>query len=63
MSDSLTTNHANPVDWAMRHRRAVLLVLVFLLIGGISAYNVIPKESEPDIAILSPVMRGHLQYF
>jgi len=51
MSDSLTTNHANPVDWAMRHRRAVLLVLVFLLIGGISAYNVIPKESEPDIAI------------
>ena len=41
----------NPVDWAIAHRRSMLLLLVFLFISGIRAYQEIPKESEPDIAI------------
>ena len=41
----------NPIDWAIKRRRAVMLVLFFLLISGIVSYNAIPKESEPDIAI------------
>lgn len=41
----------NPVDWAIAHRRSILLLLVFLFISGIVAYQEIPKESEPDIAI------------
>ena len=41
----------NPVDWAIAHRRSMLLLLVFLFISGIAAYQEIPKESEPDIAI------------
>lgn len=39
------------VDWAISHRRSMLLLLLFLFISGISAYQDIPKESEPDIAI------------
>ena len=47
----MNTPATNPVDWAIHRRRAVLLVLVFLLISGLAAYQNIPKESEPDIAI------------
>ncbi len=39
------------VDWAIAHRRSMLLLLLFLFISGITAYQDIPKESEPDIAI------------
>lgn len=39
------------VDWAIHHRRSMLLLLLFLFISGITAYQEIPKESEPDIAI------------
>jgi multidrug efflux pump len=39
------------VDWAISHRRSMLLLLLFLFISGITAYQDIPKESEPDIAI------------
>jgi len=41
----------SPIDWAIRHRRAMVLILVFLLFSGVAAYQAIPKESEPDIAI------------
>jgi len=41
----------NLIDWAISKRRASLLVLAFLLISGILAYQSIPKESEPDVAI------------
>jgi len=51
MSHSGSGATSNPVDWAIHRRRAVLLVLVFLFISGIAAYNSIPKEAEPDIAI------------
>ncbi len=42
---------SNLVDWAINRRRSTLLVLLFLLISGVFAYQAIPKESEPDIAI------------
>lgn len=45
------SSSASPIDWAIKRRRAVLLVLFFLLISGIVSYQQIPKESEPDIAI------------
>lgn len=41
----------NIVDWSIKRRRAALLILLFLLIAGISSYQSIPKESEPDIPI------------
>ncbi|MFT6907764.1 MAG: multidrug efflux pump, partial [Oleiphilaceae bacterium] len=51
-SDSaLSSNKRGIVDWAISHRRSMLLLLLFLFISGISAYQNIPKESEPDIAI------------
>nr|WP_133007596.1 efflux RND transporter permease subunit [Marinobacter sp. JH2] len=36
---------------AMDRSRTTLLAFLFLLIGGMVAYQVIPKESSPDIAI------------
>jgi multidrug efflux pump len=39
------------VDVAIRNNRTVLLTLLFILVTGITAYQNIPKESEPDIAI------------
>lgn len=39
------------ITQAFSRSRAVLLVLVFILIAGALAYQSIPKESEPDIAI------------
>ncbi|WP_197475502.1 efflux RND transporter permease subunit, partial [Oleiphilus sp. HI0043] len=51
MKEYFGTAPKTPIDWAIERRRAVLLVLVFLLISGIFAYQSIPKESEPDIAI------------
>ena len=39
------------VDIAIQNNRTVLLILFFILLTGITAYQEIPKESEPDIAI------------
>ena len=51
-TDSLVSNKSvGIVDWAIAHRRSMLLLLLFLFISGITAYQEIPKESEPDIAI------------
>src|SRR5690554_8155946 len=36
---------------ALDRSRATLLLFVFLLIGGFAAYQVIPKEANPDVAI------------
>ncbi|MGN7611050.1 efflux RND transporter permease subunit [Magnetococcales bacterium HHB-1] len=36
---------------AISHRRTTLLILIFLLISGAVAYQEIPKESDPDVAI------------
>lgn len=47
----MSKSNRNLVDWAIDRRRSTLLVLLFLLISGVVAYQAIPKESEPDIAI------------
>ncbi|MEJ2620542.1 MAG: efflux RND transporter permease subunit [Candidatus Thiodiazotropha sp.] len=39
------------IDLAFSRGRAVLLLLLFILVAGSMAYNGIPKESEPDIAV------------
>ncbi|WP_323751136.1 efflux RND transporter permease subunit [Marinobacter sp.] len=39
------------ISAAMDRSRTTLLAFLFLLIGGMLAYQVIPKESSPDIAI------------
>ena len=39
------------INIAFSRSRAVLLGLLFILIAGAVAYNTIPKESEPDIAV------------
>ncbi len=39
------------VDVALHNKRTVLLILLFILIAGAMAYQNIPKESEPDVAI------------
>ncbi|MEW8498722.1 MAG: efflux RND transporter permease subunit, partial [Candidatus Thiodiazotropha taylori] len=39
------------IDLAFSRSRAVLLSLLFILLAGAMAYNGIPKESEPDIAV------------
>jgi len=36
---------------AMDRSRTTLLTFVFLLLGGMAAYQVIPKESNPDVTI------------
>ncbi|MEW8264352.1 MAG: efflux RND transporter permease subunit [Candidatus Thiodiazotropha taylori] len=41
----------NLIDLAFSRSRAVLLSLLFILLAGAMAYNGIPKESEPDIAV------------
>ncbi|OSP56286.1 efflux RND transporter permease subunit [Pseudoruegeria sp. SK021] len=39
------------VDWAAEHARMVLAFIVLSLVVGGYAYNVLPKEGEPDIEI------------
>jgi len=39
------------IEGALSRKRAVLMVLMFLLIAGVSAYINIPKESDPDVPI------------
>lgn len=36
---------------AMDRSRTTLLLFLFLLLGGMAAYQVIPKESNPDVTI------------
>ncbi len=37
--------------WALKRQSAVLALLVFLVIGGLFSYKVLPRESFPDIPI------------
>lgn len=48
------------VKIAIKNARLTLAVLVFLLIAGALAYQTVPKEAEPDVAI--PVMYVSLVY-
>ncbi len=36
---------------AMDRSRTTLLTLLFLIIGGIAAFQSIPKEANPDVTI------------
>ncbi len=48
------------VKLAIRNARLTLSVLAFLIIAGALAYQAVPKEAEPDVAI--PVMYVSLVY-
>ncbi|HUB85641.1 MAG TPA: efflux RND transporter permease subunit, partial [Rhizomicrobium sp.] len=48
------------VDWAVNNTRVVLGLLAVVIIGGIVAFNAIPKESDPDIPI--PVIMVQINY-
>jgi multidrug efflux pump len=39
------------IEGSLSRKRAVLMMLTFLLVAGLSAYINIPKESDPDIPI------------
>jgi len=39
------------IDWVIEHRRTTLITLLFLLLAGLNAYQLIPRESSPDVAI------------
>ena len=39
------------IEGSMSRKRAILMMLAFLLIAGLSAYINIPKESDPDVPI------------
>ncbi len=41
----------NLIESAMSRSRTVVLSLLVVLIGGLIAYNTIPKEAEPDVEI------------
>lgn len=38
-------------QWALRRQAVVLALLVFLVIGGLFSYRILPRESFPDIPI------------
>lgn len=38
-------------QWALKRQAAVLALLVFLVIGGLFSYGILPRESFPDIPI------------
>ena len=48
------------VKLAIRNARLTLSVLLFLVIAGALAYQSVPKEAEPDVAI--PIMYVSLVY-
>ena len=48
------------VKLAIKNARLTLSVLAFLVIAGALAYQAVPKEAEPDVAI--PIMYVSLVY-
>ncbi len=48
------------VDWAVHNTRVVMALLAVAIIGGIAAFILIPKESQPDIPI--PVIAVQIPY-
>lgn len=39
------------INAALAHTRTTLLLLVSLLLAGITAWQMIPKEANPDVTI------------
>jgi multidrug efflux pump len=50
----------NLINLAMLRSRTVVLSLLLILIGGITAYATIPKEAEPDIEI--PIVYVNIEH-
>lgn len=48
------------VDWAVNNTRTVLALLAVAIIGGVTAFILIPKESQPDIPI--PIIMVEVPY-
>ena len=48
------------VKLAIRNARLTLSILVFLILAGAVAYQSVPKEAEPDVAI--PIIYVSLGY-
>ena len=48
------------IEAAMSRSRTVILSLLVVLVGGVIAYNTIPKEAEPDIEI--PIIYVHIKH-
>ena len=48
------------IEAAMSRSRTVILSLLVVLVGGLIAYNTIPKEAEPDIEI--PIIHVHISH-
>ena len=42
---------SNVIDWIFDHARTVFVILAMALIGGVGAYESIPREGRPDIDI------------
>jgi multidrug efflux pump len=40
-----------PITWALRHDKAIILILLAIFLFGITSYNTLPKEENPDIQI------------
>ncbi len=45
------------IDAALSRTRTMLTLLVFILVAGVATYLTIPKESSPDVTILSSTFR------
>lgn len=39
------------IEAAVQRSRATLMTFIFLLLGGLAAYQAIPKEANPDVTI------------
>ena len=50
----------NLINLAMLRSRTVVLSLLLILVGGITAYATIPKEAEPDIEI--PIVYVNIEH-
>jgi multidrug efflux pump len=48
------------VDWAVNNTRVVIAMILVVLIAGVSAFNSIPKEAQPDIPI--PILIVQVTY-
>ena len=40
-----------PSEFSIRHSTTILVLIVIIILSGIYAYNILPRESFPDITI------------
>jgi multidrug efflux pump len=49
------------IAWAVHYRRTVLTTLVLLFIAGLTAWNTIPREADPDVTIPMVYVGVHME--